>query len=227
MPRKKRFYVPDIPVHVVQRGNNRDPVFFNTGDYQHYLTWLKEASLRYHCAIHSYVLMTNHIHLLVSPSSKDSISYMMQYLGRHYVPYINSHYRQSGTLWEGRYKGNLVQDDTYLLTCMRYIELNPVRACLVPNASDYLWSSFAVNRGEKNDDIITPHQTYLALGANQGSRQLAYKALFDTAMESNAVKEIRAALQTGTPLGNSSFREKIEQTLEVKVGQFKRGRPRK
>ncbi|MGH7249958.1 MAG: transposase, partial [Minisyncoccia bacterium] len=116
MPRKPRFYLAGVSVHIVQRGHSREPVFFEDGDYQAYLGWLKEAAQRYGCAVHAYVLMTNHVHILVTPARKDSVTLMMQYVGRRYVPYINVTYGTSGTLWEGRYKASLVQDEQYLLT---------------------------------------------------------------------------------------------------------------
>jgi putative transposase len=127
MPRKPRFIIPGVPVHIVQRGHSRNPVFFEDGDYLAYLAWLKAGAIRYKVAVHAYVLMTNHIHILATPADADGITRMMQYVGRHYVPYINFTYGTSGSLWEGRYKASLVQDETYLLTCMRYIELNPIK----------------------------------------------------------------------------------------------------
>ena len=227
MPRKPRFYVPGVPVHVVQRGNNREPIFFDAVDYQVYLDWLEEAAVRYDCLVHAYVLMTNHVHLLATPKNKASVSQMMQHLGRLYVPYINKSYSRSGTLWEGRYKGNLVQHDVHLLTCMRYIELNPVRANMVKTASDYHWSSYAANAKGHSDSLITYHELYLTLGRTRQSRQDAYNALFKTHMAKETINEIRAAWQTGTPLGNDRFRDKIERTLKLKVGQNKQGRPNK
>jgi putative transposase len=128
MPRKPRFFLPGLPIHVVQRGHSREPVFFEDHDYAAYLDWLTEAAARYECAIHAYVLMTNHVHILVTPREAEAVSRMMQYVGRRYVPYINYTYGTSGSIWEGRYKASLIHDEQYLLTCMRYIELNPVRA---------------------------------------------------------------------------------------------------
>lgn len=227
MPRKPRFYVAGVPVHVVQRGHSREPVFLEDGDYQAYLGWLKEAAQRYGCAVHAYVLMTNHIHLLVTPERKDSVTLMMQYVGRRYVPYINVTYGTSGTLWEGRYKASLVQDEHYLLTCMRYIELNPVRAGMVRSPGHYRWSSYRTNAAGHAQTWVTPHAEYRALGRTATSRQEAYRALFkahvDDPVELNVIK---AAWQTGTPLGNDLFKEKIERKLKCKVGQARRGRPR-
>ena len=145
MPRKPRFHLPGVPTHIVQRGHSREPAFFENEDYQAYLNWLQGASERYGCEIHAYVLMTNHIHLLVTPEKKNSVSLMMQYIGRHYVQYINYKYGTSGSIWEGRYKSNIIHDEVYLLTCMRYIELNPVRADMVKVPSAYRWSSYQTN----------------------------------------------------------------------------------
>jgi putative transposase len=145
-------FLSDVPVHIVQRGNNRQAIFFADEDYRAYLGWLNEAATRWACAIHAYVLMTNHVHLLLSPTDPKGVSGLMQYLGRRYVPYINHRYRRSGTLWEGRFKSSLIQSETYLLLCHRYIELNPVRAAMVVAPGDYPWSSWrvAVAPGEEN-----------------------------------------------------------------------------
>ncbi len=226
MPRKPRFFLPDIPVHVVQRGHSREPVFFEDSDYQTYLRWLGEAACRYECAIHAYVLMTNHVHLLVTPKDKQGISRMMQYVGRRYVPYINATYGTSGSLWEGRYKASLIHDEAYLLTCMRYIELNPVRARMVKGPAGYRWSSYRANAEGKPDTLLTPHVLYLALAKSQSDRLAVYKALFRAHLDEVELEEVRAAWQTGTPLGNEAFKRQIEQKLQTKVGQNRRGRPR-
>ena len=132
MPRKPRFELPGVPQHVIQRGNNREPCFYAEADYLRYRDDLRNAAEKYACVVHAYVLMTNHVHLLVSSSAAYGISQMMQSLGRRYVRYINREYRRTGTLWEGRFKAALIDTDAYLLTCMRYIELNPVRAAMSP-----------------------------------------------------------------------------------------------
>ena len=150
MPRKPRFYLPNVPVHVVQRGHSREPIFFETQDYVTYLYWIKDSAAKYDIAVHAFVLMTNHVHLLLTPKETTSISLFMQYIGRRYVPYINYKYGKSGSLWEGRYKASLVQDDKYLLRVMKYIELNPVRACMVELPGEYRWSSFCHDSGVKN-----------------------------------------------------------------------------
>ncbi len=227
MPRKPRFFLPDVPVHVVQRGNNRQPIFFEGADYEAYLGWLGEASTRWACRVHAYVLMTNHVHLLMSPDDADSVSRAMQYLGRRYVPYINRSYQRSGTLWEGRFKSSLVQTEAYLLRCYGYIERNPVRAGMVADARQYPWSSYAHNAWGAANPLISEHVEYRRLGASDAERQEAYRALLAFMQPPETLKEIRDCLQTGTPLGNDRFRTSIEATLGKRVGRAQRGRPKK
>ena len=227
MPRKPRFFLPEIPVHIVQRGNNRQPIFFDDGDYRAYLNWLKEAGKRYGCDVHAYVLMTNHVHLLLTPQERDSASRALQYLGRRYVPYINQNYGRTGTLWEGRFKANLVQEEGYVMACYRYIEMNPVRAGMVASPGDYPWSSYRFNAAGEASDWLVQHVRYQGLGSTAASRQTAYRQLFDNSLPPDLVSDLRCFLQTGTPLGNDKFRERIETVLKVKIGHSTRGRPRK
>ncbi|MDH5634110.1 MAG: transposase [Gammaproteobacteria bacterium] len=225
MPRKPRFYLPGVPAHVIQRGNCRQAVFFEDDDYHAYLHWLSEAIHKHDCEVHAYVLMTNHVHLLMTPATPEAISLAIQYVGRHYVPYINYKYGKSGTLWEGRHKGCVIDSDPYLLACMRYIELNPVRAGMVNTPIAYPWSSYAANASGKQHKVVTAHKLYKSLGGSAARRQHAYRELFRHALEPEQVHDIRTTVQTGTPLGNDRFREKVEQTLGCKVGQPRRGRP--
>ncbi len=225
MPRKPRFYLPDMPAHIVQRGNCRQAVFFSDDDCAAYLRWLHEACLKHGCRLHAYVLMTNHVHLLMTPQSRESISRAIQHTGRCYVSYVNRCYGKSGTLWEGRHKGCLVPDDRYLLACMRYIELNPVRAGMVAHPADYAWSSYQSNAMGKACGMLQPLEVYLSLGASLPVRQLAYRELFRQALDPALVDDVRATVQTGTPLGNDRFREQIELTLKCRVGYPRRGRP--
>jgi len=227
MPRKPRFVLPGVPMHVVQRGLSRSPVFFEDDDYRAYLAWLQDGAKRYRCAVHAYVLMTNHVHVLVTPSDVLGVTRMMQFVGRHYVPFIHAKYGSSGTLWEGRYKASMVHADTYLFYCMRYIELNPLRANMVKAPSHYRWSSYRANAQDKDDPLITPHALYTALGRDRETRTEQYRAMFKTVVDDAALSDIRAAWQTGTPLGNELFRNKVERKLGCKVGQAKRGRPKK
>ena len=225
MPRKPRFFVSDIPVHVVQRGNNREAIFFDDEDYRAYLNWLEEGALRYGCAIHAYVLMTNHTHLLVAPNTRESVSRLLQYVGRRYVPYINHKYGRSGTLWEGRFKASLIDAEAYLLACYRYIELNPVRAGMVKAPGEYEWSSYQGNALGDSNALLTGHPLYLALSADAETRRARYRALFGAHPSDSLLTEVRNCLNTGTPLGNDRFRSQIEAVLRMKVGQSRRGRP--
>ncbi len=227
MPRKPRFFLPTIPVHIVQRGHSRAPVFFEENDYFAYLSWLKQAADRYECAIHAYVLMTNHIHILATPYASQTISRVMQYIGRHYVPFINHKYGTSGTIWDGRFKASLVDNEQYLLSCMRYIELNPVRANMVQVPAAYPWSSYRANAQGEMDSRITPHPLYMRLGDTLHERQDAYQGLFGEQINTNELTVIRNAWQTGTPLGNETFKQMIESKLNCKVGHDKRGRPKR
>jgi len=226
MSRKPRFFLPNVPVHAIQRGNNRQAIFFDDADYKAYLNWLKVAADKYSCKIHSYILMTNHVHLLVTPETSDGLSRLFQYVGRFYVSYINKTYGRTGTLWEGRYKANIVEEARYLLNCSRYIELNPVRAGMVKSPEKYRWSSYKTNALGVEDSLLTPHPLYLQLGSKDGVRWLAYQELFKTSLDTSVLDDLRASLQSGTPLGSDKFKDKVEQVLKVKVGQVKRGRPR-
>ena len=227
MPRKPRFFLPEVTVHVVQRGHSRQPIFFEENDYRGYLRWLGEGAGRYQCQIHAYVLMTNHVHILITPQNNNGISRMMQYVGRHYVPYINFQYGSSGTLWEGRFKASLVHESEYLLTCMRYIELNPVRANMVAHPRDYHWSSYRANGEGKQDRLLSHNAVYMALGKSVDQRKINYRLLFHAHIDNAELKQIRQGWQTGTPLGNDYYKEEIEQKLLCKVGQARRGRPAK
>lgn len=227
MPRKPRFFLPDVPCHVVQRGRNKDPIFFESSDYRAYLEWLEEGLERYECELHAYVLMTNHVHLLITPKNKQGISLTMQHMGRHYVPYINYTYGMSGSLWEGRFKSSLIDSEIYLLTCMRYIELNPVRANMVKSPGEYKWSSYKGNANAAEDPLLTPHLEFLNLGRSKAQREHAYRELFRHHIDDEDLHNIQACWQSGTPLGNDRFREKIERKLKTKIGQISQGRPRK
>lgn len=227
MPRRSRLDVPGVPQHVVQRGNDRQPCFFEDVDRLRYLDELREISLKQGCAIHAYVLMTNHVHLLMTPTCLGQIAHVMQSLGRRYVRYINDRHHRTGTLWEGRYKACLVDSDTYLLRCYRYIELNPVRAGMVGKPNDYRWSSFAANALGRDDRMVQPHTAYLALGSLAAERHRAYRLLFDQDLDTKVIEEIRLYLQRQHALGSDRFREAIEKQLARTAGPAKIGRPRK
>lgn len=227
MPRKPRFFIPDIPVHAIARGNNKESVFIDEDDKNKYLEYLLESSLRYEVSVHAYVLMDNHIHLLISCPIAENFSKFMQHIGRRYVPYFNRKYSKTGTLWEGRFKASLVDDERYLLTCYQYIELNPVRAFLVDEPCDYQWSSYHVNALGAESEIIKPHPIYLKIANTTQKRLLHYQDLLNQPQSEQIIKEVRSSVQTGTPLGTEKFKNEIEQRLSCSIGKMKRGRPRK
>ena len=228
MPRRPRAWLRDVPLHVIQRGNNRAPCFFAEEDYHCYLHWLRVYLEKYQCALHAYVLMTNHVHLLVTPGKEGSASRLMQSLGRRYVQYINRQYKRSGTLWEGRFKASLVQAEADLLTCSRYIELNPVRAQMVRPPQDYRWSSYRRHALNEGGEWLTDHPVYSGLGATVATRIEAYQALFRTELDAEDLKTIRAATNRSGAMGSDRFREEIAVTLGRRSGLTKRkGRPRR
>lgn len=227
MPRRARLSVPGIPWHIIQRGINRSACFFSDEDYQYYLTTLAEQAEEHHCSIHAYVLMTNHVHLLITPENANSAALLMKNLGQRYVQYVNRYYRRSGTLWEGRFKSCLAQDDTYLLTCQRYIELNPVRARMVQKPDEYPWSSYLANTVGQLNSILTPHAQYLLLGRSKIERLEAYRSLFKAHMDEDEITQIRHATNGNYVLGDDRFQQQIEQMLNCRVVPGKSGRPRK
>jgi len=227
MPRQPRYFVPDIPQHVIQRGVDRQAVFFQPGDYELYLRSLSEATRRYDCQIHAYVLMTNHTHLLLTPGSERSVPLAMQAMGRTYVQTLNKKYNRTGTLWEGRYKASLVQNDGYLLACHRYIELNPVRAGLVSTPGDYPYSSYAHNARGYNNRLVTFHPVYESLGRTAEERRMAYQKLFSNSVEPEMLSTIRDATNACLVLGDDHFKDQIEAMLGRSVRQGKSGRPTK
>jgi putative transposase len=227
MPRKPRFYLPGVPAHVVQRGNNRNACFFTEEDYLFYLECLDEGLRRYAVRLHAYVLMTNHVHLLLTPSDETGISRLLQHVGRLYVLYVNKTYRRSGTLWEGRHKASLVDAEHYLLACYRYIEMNPVAANIVNAPDEYRWSSCAWHAWGKPDQLIGDHELYDRLGHHAEARQFAYRELFRHRLSEKDIHTIRESLAYNYPLGNDRFREQVETALGRKVGEKQRGRPKR
>jgi putative transposase len=217
--------LPGVPQHVIQRGHNREPCFFAEEDHRRYLALLKDAAGRNDCHLHAYVLMTNHVHLLATPFGPHGISHMMQDLGRKYVRAVNDTYRRSGTLWEGRYKASLIDSEAYLLTCMRYIKLNPVRAKMVSHPGEYRWSSYGANAQGQADGLLSAHPLYQALGADAAQRQIAYRELFRAHLEGDTIHAIRAALNQELVLGREDFKDRIEQMTERQARRGHNGRP--
>lgn len=227
MPRRPRIIIPGVPLHLIQRGNNRQPCFYTDEDYYLYLEWLQEYSGATGCSVHAYVLMTNHVHLLLTPVDANSAGMLMKRLGQHYVQYINRTYQRSGTLWEGRFRSCLTQQEEYLLTCQRYIELNPVRADIVAHPGEYRWSNYACNGQGERSDLLSPHSVYLRLGQSSTARQAAYRELFRYELEPGVVDQIRQAINGNFALGNSRFKEEITSVLGRRVTPGKAGRPQK
>ena len=227
MARLSRFVLPGQPQHVILRGNNRAEVFCADADYQFYLEKLQQACATHGCNIHAYVLMANHVHLLITPHEEQSIAKVIQLLGRYYVHYYNYSYQRTGTLWEGRYTATLVDSKTCLLTCMRYIELNPVRADMVAHPSEYPWSSYHHNALEQADELVTPHLEYRRLGKTAEERKAAYRQLFKHRIPVVGLAEIREATNKAWVLGSDRFKQRIQAKLDRRVEPKARGGDRK
>jgi putative transposase len=226
MGRLPRIDVPGVPEHVIARGVDRQPCFFDDSDYITYLEHLRAAATKADVAIHAFVLMTNHIHLLATGALPRSISVMMQAVGRRYVRRVNQTYRRTGTLFEGRFRASLVQSERYLLTCMRYIELNPVRAGMASNPADYRWSSFRSNAGLENNGWLQPHPEYLRLGVGRNVHA-AYRELFKTSIDTDDIRAIRLHINKDCVLGSERFQTEIAVMLGRRAHVAPVGRPRK
>ena len=205
MPRRIRIRLPGYTYHVIQRGNNRAACFGGEGDRVLYLGLLEELARKEECAIHAYVLMTNHMHLLVTPRQPGAVSKLMQHLGRRYVPHFNKGHGRTGTLWEGRFKSCAVDSGSYLLRCHRYIELNPVRAGMVRSPGDYLWSSYRANAEGLPSTFLSIHPCIEALGREGPMRRENYRRLFEVALSETELIKIRTSCNTGVPLGSPDF----------------------
>lgn len=227
MARLPRFVVPGQPQHVIVRGNNRTEIFCAAADYHFYLEKLQSACETHGCGLHAYVLMTNHVHLLISPQAEQSLPKAMQMLGRYYVQYYNYSYQRTGTLWEGRYKATLIDTEAYLLTCMRYIELNPVRAGMVTHPSEYPWSSYHHNALGQPSQLLAPHMEYESLGKSDEERQAAYRQLFKHRISEHSITAIREATNKAWVLGNDRFKQRIQKKLERRVEPKPKGGDRK
>ncbi len=202
-------------------------VFREAADYAAYLEWLKMASKQFKVALHAYVLMPNHVHLLVSPLDESGLGRMMQWIGRHYVPWFNRKYQRSGTLWQGRFKASVIDAESYFLLCCRYIEMNPLRVELATSLTDYPWSSYAHHAGLASSSLITDHPLYWALGNTPFQREMAYQQLAAQAIPYEQQELIKHALLKGWPLGSTRYVANLEARTERRVAPAKRGRPRK
>lgn len=226
MARLPRLGPVGIPQHIIQRGNNRAICFASERDFAFYTNCLKEYSGKYGVSIHAWVFMTNHVHLLATPNQEHGISKMMQSLGRMYVRYFNKAYSRTGTLWEGRFKSCLVQSETYLLQCYRYIELNPVAANMVDDPAEYAWSSYQCNALGKQSSLLSPHAEYMKLGRVPKDRCSAYMALFEHHLDAAQIKDIRQAVTKGMALGSDRFKQEIEIAHNRRVVPGRVGRPK-
>ena len=211
-------------MHVIQRGNNRGACFLARSDYLLYLLHLHELARKFTCAVHTYCLMPNHVHLLLSPSSQNGCMGLMRELGQRYVQYFNRRHGRTGTLWEGRFRSSVTESARYVLACYRYIELNPVRAALAERPEHYEWSSHRGNIGRQSDSLLSPHAELLALGLEQHSRTAAYLALCEDGLEASLLREIRDATNAGYPLGSDAFKSGVVAPMGRKLAPGKPGR---
>jgi putative transposase len=225
MPRQARLRIPGIPVHIIQRGSNRSACFAEDRDFRVYLSLLDELAPLYACPVHAYVLMTNHVHLLLTPGRVDGTSMLMKHMGQRFAQYINRKYARSGPLFEGRFRSCLVDSDAYLLTCHRYIEMNPVRAGIVDHPSRYAWSSYGANAQGLPSDIVVPHPLYISLAIDPDERRSRYQRMFDVPESAEALKRIREATHAGVALGEGAFVSSLPGSLQPKAVKRKPGRP--
>lgn len=224
MARLPRLTLADQPHHVIQRGNNRQAIFVDRADHEFMLGLLGENAIRFNVALHAYVLMDNHFHLLATPAAAESMASWMQAVGRSYVRYFNDRHGRSGTLWEGRYKSTLIQTDSYFLTCMAYIDLNPVRAGMVAEARDFLWSSHGHYAGLRVDRLLTPHPLYWALGNTPFAREAAYAEMVHGGVSRAEQQRLTEATLHGWAVGDADFVEALEKTTGRRAAKGNAGR---
>lgn len=227
MPRHARLRIAGLPLHVIQRGNNRSACFAEERDYRLYLGMLEELAKLFGCSVHAYALMTNHVHMLLSPERPESVSVLMKNLGQRYVQAFNRSHGRTGSLWEGRFRSSIVDTDAYFLRCHRYVELNPVRAAMVAHPAEYPWSSFHANALGRVSSVVTPHPRYLELGSTPDERCARYRALFKGEFAEGDLKAIRASINAGLPLGSPAFIRRMETMLGKRTQAGKGGRPKR
>lgn len=227
MARLPRLVVPHQPHHVIQHGNDRQLIFRDADDHLAFLKWMREAARHFKVAIHAYALMPNHLHLLATPSDSLGLGRMMQWIGRHYVPYFNQKYDRTGTLWQGRYKATVIDSERYFLICSAFIELNPVRAGLASTPEEYAWSSYAHHIGTKSDPVVTDHALYWGLGNTPFGREAAYKSLLEQGLSAQEIRTVTEATSKGWALGSDRFKAQLEKSVKRRVQPARRGRPPK
>ncbi len=225
MPRPPRIVVPGIPIHAIQRGVNRAACFVDDEDRDFYLRHLGRLVGDVGCALHAYCLMTNHVHVVLTPEHEGSCASLFQRLGLIYAQYMNRKYERTGSLWEGRFRSCIVQSEIYLLYCYRYVELNPVRAGMVRHPAQYEWSSYGANAAGAAVPWITPHAEYLKLGSDGAERRRRYRELFGSTVDSDLIRQIRANTNSGYTLGSDDFRDDLSRRLGRKTSLGPRGRP--
>jgi putative transposase len=223
MARLGRYFMEGQPLHVIQRGNDRQSVFFTADDFSRYREWLADAAEKNGLKVHAYVLMTNHVHLLATPAKPESLPKAMQSLGRRYVRHINARYRRTGTLWEGRYRAAPIDSEEYFIACCRYIELNPLRARMVEHPRDYRWSSYRAHAEGKHDALAAFHDAFRRLGRTLEERQQAYRALIKEKLDPNFVEALRKATNGGWVLGSERFRKEMEKAARRRAAPLPRG----
>lgn len=227
MPRRPRLELPGMPLHIIQRGVNRCAVFIDNDDRRLYLHLLLRACRDFDIAVHAYVLMGNHVHLLATSLTPGAISDAMHRLGQCYVQAFNRKHQRTGTLWDGRFKSCLVDSETYLLTVYRYIECNPVRAAMINSPAHYHWSSAQGNLGLRHDPVLTPHPVYIGLAGDQQTREKVYAQLLNEATSQDDLDAIRSHSKQEKALGSEQFQAKVEQLLGTEVSYKPLGRPSK
>lgn len=223
MARRLRLFVPGYPLHIVQRGHDRAPCFFDDGERSLYLGLLGTYSRQWQCDVHAYVLMTNHVHVLLTPGTVEGASRLMKDVNQRFSQYINRKYGRVGSLWQGRFHASLIQSDAYFLACQRYIEANPVRAGMVRHALAYRWSSAGHNAAGVPSPILVAHPTYIALGEEAQARRASYRALCDSEVDGETLAALRSALRMNLPLGSDRFVEEMESRSGVSAGRRRRG----
>ena len=225
MARLARFSLAGLPQHVIQHGHNGQAIFSSAADYTHMLALLLEYSRSLQVAVHAYVLMPNHFHLLLTPQTPQGVSQLLQALGRRYVRYFNAAQGRSGTLWDGRYRATVLQADRYLLPCMAYIDLHPVRAGLAASATDYAWTSHRHYLGHQADRLVTPHALYWGLGNTPFAREAAYAELVQAGLAAPLLQELTEATRKGWALGDADFLQALQQQTPRRVSKGRVGRP--
>lgn len=227
MARLPRYFAEGVPLHIIQRGNNRQRIFMDDSDFGLFYEFLREAAGRHGLAIHSHVFMSNHVHLLATPKSEGSAGKTLQSVGIRYACHFNKRYERTGTLWEGRYRATPIDSERYLMVCSRYIELNPVRAGVVAHPQNWRWSSYRQNAEGEPDPLSTQHPLFATLGNSLAEQRSAYRTLFDEMAAPEDLRAIRDATNKGWALGDEAFKRKIEAIAQRRTSPLRVGKKRK